>query len=120
MLDIKTASEERYSKMNFGATPAAMCNKAALQQARERMNFIDLEDKTTRTEVLDNLGVTIKDSRYEMGKSTPITVRETDVGVPTVTWNDVGGLVNVKRGLDIKAVRKNFRVICYNCADTHL
>ena len=89
------------------------------------MNLIDLEDETIHKEVLDSLGVTMKDSRYAMGKSTPITVRETVVGVPTVAWNDVGGLDNIKRGLDIEAVskdefsRKNFGDICYNCADTH-
>merc|ERR1719422_1628525 len=34
-----------------------------------------------------------------MGKSTPSAIRETVVEVPTVTWDDVGGLENVKREL---------------------
>ena len=34
-----------------------------------------------------------------MGKSTPSAIRETVVEVPTVTWDDVGGLANVKREL---------------------
>jgi len=37
--------------------------------------------------------------RFAMGKSTPSAIRETVVEVPTVTWNDVGGLENVKREL---------------------
>ena len=37
--------------------------------------------------------------RYAMGKSTPSAIRETVVEVPTVTWDDVGGLENVKREL---------------------
>ena len=37
--------------------------------------------------------------RYAMGKSSPSAIRETVVEVPTVTWDDVGGLANVKREL---------------------
>merc|ERR1719264_1084568 len=39
------------------------------------------------------------DFRYAMGKSTPSAIRECVVEVPTVTWQDVGGLANVKREL---------------------
>jgi len=45
------------------------------------------------------LAVTMEDFRYAMGKSTPSAIRECVVEVPTVTWNDVGGLENVKREL---------------------
>jgi transitional endoplasmic reticulum ATPase len=34
-----------------------------------------------------------------MGKSTPSALRETVVEVPTVTWEDIGGLESVKREL---------------------
>ena len=34
-----------------------------------------------------------------MGKSTPSAIRETVVEVPTVTWQDIGGLENVKKEL---------------------
>ena len=64
------------------------------------------EDETIHEEVLDSLGVTTEDSRYAMGKSAPTAVRETIIEVPTVIWNDVDGLGNVKRELqelDIKA-----------------
>ncbi len=37
--------------------------------------------------------------RYAMGKSTPSAIRETVVEVPTVTWQDIGGLENVKKEL---------------------
>merc|ERR1719219_2346294 len=63
------------------------------------MDLIDLEDDTIDAEVLDSLAVTMEDFRYAMGKSTPSAIRETVVEVPTVTWNDVGGLENVKREL---------------------
>merc|ERR1712121_242485 len=79
--------------------PDAVCSEAALQQIREKMDLIDLEDDTIDAEVLDSLAVTMEDFRFAMGKSTPSAIRETVVEVPTVTWNDVGGLENVKREL---------------------
>ena len=78
---------------------AALCSEAALQQIREKMDLIDLEEDTIDAEVLDSLAVTMEDFRFAMGKSTPSAIRETVVEVPTVTWNDVGGLENVKREL---------------------
>merc|ERR1711970_474822 len=62
-------------------------------------DLIDLEEETIDAEVLDSLAVTMEDFRFAMGKSTPSAIRETVVEVPTVTWNDVGGLENVKREL---------------------
>merc|ERR1719299_291599 len=63
------------------------------------MDLIDLEDENIDAEVLDSLAVTMENFRYAMGKSTPSAIRETVVEVPTVTWDDVGGLENVKREL---------------------
>lgn len=39
--------------------------------------------------------------RFAMGKSTPSALRETVVEVPNTTWNDIGGLENVKRELQV-------------------
>merc|ERR1719299_6003 len=63
------------------------------------MDLIDLEDENIDAEVLDSLAVTMENFRYAMGKSTPSAIRETVVEVPTVTWDDVGGLEGVKRDL---------------------
>merc|ERR1719283_564081 len=84
---------------HVGADLAALCSEAALQQIREKMDLIDLEDDTIDAEVLDSLAVTMADFRYAMGKSTPSAIRECVVEVPTVTWQDVGGLENVKKEL---------------------
>lgn len=37
--------------------------------------------------------------QYAMSKSSPSALRETIVEVPTVTWDDIGGLQNVKMEL---------------------
>jgi hypothetical protein len=42
-----------------------------------------------------------------MSKSSPSALRETIVEVPTVTWEDIGGLQNVKKELqELVQVRK--------------
>jgi transitional endoplasmic reticulum ATPase len=40
-----------------------LCSEAALQQIREKMDLIDLEDETIDAEVLDALAVTMDDFR---------------------------------------------------------
>merc|ERR1719446_1251264 len=96
-LDLEQVAAETHG--HVGADLAALCSEAALQQIREKMDLIDLEDETIDAEVLDSLAVTMENFRYAMGKSTPSAIRETVVEVPTVTWDDVGGLANVKREL---------------------
>merc|ERR1712190_243250 len=63
------------------------------------MDLIDLEVENIDAEVLNSLAVTMENFRFALGKSTPSAIRETVVEVPTVTWDDVGGLENVKREL---------------------
>merc|ERR1711892_1655902 len=96
-LDLEQVAAETHG--HVGADMAALCSEAALQQIREKMDLIDLEEDTIDAEVLESLAVTMEDFRFAMGKSTPSASRETVVEVPTVTWNDVGGLENVKREL---------------------
>merc|ERR1740131_770552 len=96
-LDLNQVAAETHG--HVGSDLAALCSEAALQQIREKMDLIDLEDETIDAEVLDSLAVTMENFRYAMGKSTPSAIRETVVEVPTVTWEDIGGLENVKKEL---------------------
>jgi hypothetical protein len=48
---------------HVGADLAALCSEAALQQIREKMDLIDLEDETIDAEVLDSLAVTMDNFR---------------------------------------------------------
>jgi len=96
-LDLEQVAAETHG--HVGADLAALCSEAALQQIREKMDLIDLEDENIDAEVLNSLAVTMENFRYAMGKSTPSAIRETVVEVPTVTWGDIGGLENVKKEL---------------------
>ncbi|CAO1618795.1 unnamed protein product [Sympodiomycopsis kandeliae] len=82
-----------------GSDMAALCSEAAMQQIREKMDLIDLDEDTIDAEVLDSLGVTMENFRFALGVSNPSALRETAVEVPTVTWNDIGGLEKVKQEL---------------------
>ena len=84
---------------HVGADWAALCSEAALQQIREKMDLIDLEDDNIDAEVLDSLAVSQENFRWALSKSNPSALRETSVEVPNVTWDDVGGLENVKKEL---------------------
>jgi transitional endoplasmic reticulum ATPase len=82
-----------------GADIASLCSEGAMQQIREKMDLIDLDEDTIDAEVLDSLGVTMENFRFALGANNPSALRETVVEIPTTTWNDIGGLENVKREL---------------------
>jgi transitional endoplasmic reticulum ATPase len=79
-----------------GSDMASLCSEAAMQQIREKMDLIDLEEDTIDAEILDSLAVSQENFRYALGTSNPAALRETMVEVPNVSWNDVGGLEKVK------------------------
>lgn len=82
-----------------GADLASLCSEAALQQIREKMDLIDLEEENIDAEVLGSLAVTQENFRWALKQSNPSALRETVVEVPNVSWDDIGGLENVKREL---------------------
>ncbi|KAK0477174.1 P-loop containing nucleoside triphosphate hydrolase protein [Armillaria luteobubalina] len=74
--------------------------QAAMQKIREKIGMIDdLDEGTIDVEVLDSLGVTMDNFRFALGTSNPSALWETVVEVPTVTWDDIGGLEKVKQEL---------------------
>ncbi|KAK7059250.1 P-loop containing nucleoside triphosphate hydrolase protein [Favolaschia claudopus] len=82
-----------------GSDVASLCSEAAMHQIREKMDLIDFDENTIDAEVLDSLGVTMDNFRFALGTSNPSALRETVVEVPTVKWDDVGGLEKVKQEL---------------------
>ena len=82
-----------------GADVASLCSEAAMQQIREKMDLIDLDEDTIDAEVLDSLGVTMENFRFALGTNNPSALRETVVEIPTTKWDDIGGLEKVKREL---------------------
>ncbi|EDV22363.1 uncharacterized protein TRIADDRAFT_58897 [Trichoplax adhaerens] len=96
-VDLEQIGNETHG--HVGADLASLCAEAALQQIREKMDLIDLEDETIDAEVMDSLAVTMENFRFALGNSNPSALRETVVEVPNVSWDDIGGLEKVKRDL---------------------
>ena len=82
-----------------GADIAALCTEAAMQCIREKMDLFDIEDDTIDAEVLDSMAVNQEHFKHALTNANPSSLRETVVEVPTTTWNDIGGLTDVKREL---------------------
>merc|ERR1712087_763754 len=82
-----------------GADMAALCTEAAMQCIREKMDLIDIEDEQIDAEILDSMAVNQDHFRHALAQSNPSSLRETVVEVPNTSWDDIGGLGDVKRDL---------------------
>lgn len=96
-VDLERVARETHG--HVGADLAAVSTEAALQCIREKMDVIDLEDETIDAEILNSMAVTNDHFNIALSSSNPAALRETIVEVPNVSWNDIGGLDNVKREL---------------------
>ncbi len=82
-----------------GADIAALCTEAAMQCIREKMELIDIEDEQIDAEILDSMAVNQDHFKHALGVSNPSSLRETVVEVPNISWDDIGGLEDVKVNL---------------------
>ncbi len=86
-----------------GADIEALSKEAAMKALRRYLPKIDLNSDEIPAELLEEIKVTIDDFREALKEIEPSAMREVLVEVPKVTWNDVGGLNDVKREI-IEAV----------------
>jgi len=86
-----------------GADIEALCKEAAMKALRRYLPKIDLNSDEIPIEVLESIKVTWEDFQQALKEIEPSAMREVLVEIPKVTWNDVGGLEDVKREI-IEAV----------------
>jgi transitional endoplasmic reticulum ATPase len=79
-----------------GADIAALCREAAMTSLRRILPEIDLEQKEIPKEILDKLVIKRSDFEDVMKEVQPSALREILFEVPNVTWEDIGGLDDVK------------------------
>ena len=79
-----------------GADIAALCRESAMNSLRRILPEIDLDEKEIPKEILDKLIILRSDFEDVMKEIQPSALREILFEVPNVTWNDVGGLGDVK------------------------
>lgn len=94
--DVDPESIARETHGFVGADIAALCTEAAMQCIREKMDLIDIEDEQIDAEILDSMAVSQDHFRHALAISNPSSLRETVVEVPNVSWDDIGGLEQVK------------------------
>jgi len=81
-----------------GADLAALAREAAMRALRRYLPDIDL-DKAIPTEILERMRITINDFNEALKDIEPSALRDVFIEIPTVKWEDVGGLEDVKMKL---------------------
>jgi len=82
-----------------GADIAALCREAAMKALRRYLPKINLEEPTIPPEVLEEMVVNMRDFMNAYREIIPTAMREVEIEVPTVRWDDIGGLEDVKQQL---------------------
>ncbi|MBN1677371.1 MAG: CDC48 family AAA ATPase [Candidatus Thermoplasmatota archaeon] len=81
-----------------GADLASLAREAAMKCLRRHLPEIDL-GKPIPAEILEKMRVTGQDFADALKEIEPSAMREVFVEIPKATWNDVGGLEDIKRDL---------------------
>ncbi|OYT50094.1 AAA family ATPase [Candidatus Bathyarchaeota archaeon ex4484_231] len=82
-----------------GADLAALGRETAMKALRRYLPEIDLEAERIPPSVLEKMEVTMADFMNAFKEITPTAMREVAIEVPTVHWDDVGDLEEVKQDL---------------------
>ena len=83
-----------------GADINALCKEAALKSIKRLMPKINKEqNQNLSKEILEELIITNKDFQDALNIVEPSGIREVQVQVPKVTWEDIGGLEEQKQKL---------------------
>tara|TARA_Y100001954_G_C15807279_1_gene603310 strand:- start:2020 stop:3129 length:1110 start_codon:yes stop_codon:yes gene_type:complete len=79
-----------------GADISALVREAAMKALRRYLPEIDLEEEEIPPEVIEKMEVRMADFQEAVKEIEPSALREIYVEVPEVTWDQVGGLEDVK------------------------
>ena len=82
-----------------GADISALVREAAMKALRRYLPEIDLDEEEIPPEVIEKMEVRMSDFQEAVKEIEPSALREIYVEVPEVTWEQVGGLQDVKERL---------------------
>ena len=86
-----------------GADLTALCREAAMKSLRRYLPKINLEEDVIPPEILNTLEVNMDDCLNALKEVQPSAIREVQIEMPNINWEDIGGLEIVKQEL-IEAV----------------
>ncbi len=97
-VDLEKISETTHGFV--GADIASLAKEAAMIVLRRVLPDIDLEeDEDIPEDVLSDLQITMEDFREALKVVRPSAMREVMIEIPNVSWDDVGGMKDVKQEL---------------------
>ena len=82
-----------------GADISALVREAAMKALRRYLPEIDLDEEQIPAEVLEKMEVRMSDFKLAIKEIEPSALREIFLEVPEVSWDQVGGLKEVKERL---------------------
>lgn len=82
-----------------GADLSALGRETAMKSLRRYLPQINLEEERIPPSVLEKMEVTMEDFINAYKEITPTAMREVYIEIPTVHWDDIGGLGEVKEDL---------------------
>ncbi len=97
--DVDLDKVAEITKGYTGADLAALCREAAMKCIRRILPSIDFNEERVSPEILNSLEVTMKDILEAYKEITPTALREVEIETPTVHWDDIGGLHDIKQKL---------------------
>jgi len=96
-VDLKKLAEMTHGYT--GADLAALCRETAMKALRRYLPEINLEEERIPPKILEKMEIRMEDFLNAFREITPTAMREVAVEVPTVRWEDVGDLEEVKQEL---------------------
>lgn len=100
-LDEEVVLEDLSSETHgfVGADISALCKEAAMHALRRVLPDIDLDEEHIPKDVLEKLRITEEDFKEGLKDTEPSAMREVLIEVPQVSWDDIGGLDDVKQDI---------------------
>jgi transitional endoplasmic reticulum ATPase len=96
-VDLKKLSDTTHGYT--GADVSALGRETAMKALRRYLPQINLEEERVPPSVLEKMEVTMDDFANAYKEVTPTAMREVYIEVPTVHWDDIGGLEEAKQEL---------------------
>ncbi len=82
-----------------GADLEVLAKEAAMKSLRRILPEIDYDEEKISSEILEKIQITSSDFRDALREVSPSALREVQVQVPNISWDDVGGLDALKEEL---------------------
>ena len=82
-----------------GADLEVLAKEAAMRSLRKIIPDIDLGEEKISSEILQKIQITNDDFKEALKDVRPSALREVHVQIPNVTWEDIGGLTELKEEL---------------------